>query len=182
MKNSLLLICLLVLQTTVSKAQIENEERVKTSAFLAAKTMDNALVIKDYDKYVEYNHPKVLAQVEGGRSGMVMQVADQVATIEESGNLITAVWPGKPEFVVDTAGEYQCTMQQFMEYRLPEGKVKAETTIIGISQDKGKNWYFLDVAGRKLEDVKELFPTLSSKLVIPPASEPEFTADKSFGN
>lgn len=159
-------------------AQTGNMERQKTAAFMAAKTMDNALVVKDFDKYVEYNHPKVLEQVEGGRSGMVIQVSEQVKGIEESGNYITAVWPQKPEFVVDTAGELQCTMQQFMEYRLPEGKVKAETTIIGISPDKGKTWYFLDVAGRKLDQVKELFPNLSSKLVIPPTHEPEFTADK----
>lgn len=159
-------------------AQIDDLEAAKKSAFLAAKTMDEALMNKHYDDYVVYNHPKVLEQVKGGRAGMSIQIAQQIKDIEESGNIITAVWPKMPEMMIDTAGEWQTTMQQFMEYRLPEGKIKSETTIIGISPDKGKTWYFLDVAGRQLKDLKELFPTLSSQLVIPSAKEAEFTPDK----
>lgn len=158
-----------------ANAQVTNQTEAKKSAFVAAKTMNDALVLKDYDKYVEYNHPKVLEQTPGGRSGMVMQVAKQINDIEESGNYITAIWANMPEVVLDTAGEWQCTLQQFMEYRLPSGKVKAETTIIGISPDKGKAWYFLDVAGRKLEDIKAMFPTLSSKLKVGAPVEPVFT-------
>lgn len=173
---------LLLLYTTAlahnAHAQIDDVEAAKKSAFMAAKTMDEALINKHYDDYVVYNHPKVLEQVKGGRVGMAIQIAQQIKDIEESGNVITAVWPKMPETMIDTAGEWQTSLQQFMEYRLPEGKIKSETTIIGISPDKGKTWYFLDVAGRQLKDLKELFPQLSSQLVIPPAKEAEFTPDK----
>lgn len=170
---------LLGLGTTFSAyAQVEDLEAAKKSAFLAAKTMDEALINRHYDDYVVYNHPKVLEQVEGGRAGMAIQVARQIADIEELGNIITAVWPQMPETVIDTAGEWQTTLQQFMEYRLPDGKIKSETTIIGLSPDKGKTWYFMDAAGRQLKDLKELFPTLSSKLVIPEPKQAQFTPDK----
>lgn len=177
MKRTLLLVCRLALLNT-TYAQIPDMDAAKKSAFVAAKTMDDALVTKNYDKYVEFNHPRVLAQVEGGRSGMVMQVAKQIADIEENGNYITAVWPNMPTVMVDTAGEWQCSMPQFLEYRLPEGKVKTTTTLIGISPDKGKTWYFLDAADKTLDDMKKLFPNLSSKLTIAPAKEPEFFKDK----
>ncbi len=177
MKKLLLLLCTVVLAYNAD-AQVEDMEAAKKSAFLAAKTMDEALINRQYDDYVVYNHPKVLEQVKGGRAGMAIQVAQQIKDIEEAGNTITAVWPKMPEVVLDTAGEWQTTLQQFMEYRLPEGKIKSETTIVGISPDKGKTWYFLDVAGRTLKDLKELFPNLSSRLIIPPAKETEFTPEQ----
>ncbi len=177
MKKLLLLLCMAALAHN-THAQIEDMEAAKKSAFMAAKTMDEALINKHYDDYVVYNHPRVLEQVKGGRAGMAIQIAQQIKDIEEAGNIITAVWPKMPETVIDTAGEWQTAIQQFMEYRLPEGKIKSETTIIGISPDKGKTWYFLDVAGRTLNDLKQLFPAISSQLVIPPAKEAEFTPDK----
>lgn len=176
MKRTLLLALTLVI-TLSANAQIEDMEAAKKAAFHAAKVMDNALVSKHYDDYVSFNHPKVVEQAEGGRSGLVILIAKQITEIEESGNIITAIWPHMPTVVIDTAGEWQCTLDQFMEYRLPEGKVKAETTLIGISPDKGKTWYFLDAAGRNLQDLKTLFPTLSSQLVIQPPAEPIFTPD-----
>lgn len=177
MKKLLLLLCSAGL-TYNSYAQIEDMEAAKKKAFIAAKTMDEALINRQYDDYVVYNHPRVLEQVKGGRAGMAIQIAEQIKDIEEAGNTITAVWPKMPETMFDTAGEWQTTMQQYMEYRLPDGKIKSETTIIGISPDKGKTWYFLDAAGRTLNDLKELFPALSSQLVIPSAKEAEFTPDK----
>jgi len=177
MKRILLLLSAITAGVTVY-AQIDDMEAAKRSAFAAAKTMDEALINKHYDDYAVYNHPKVLQQVQGGRAGMAIQVAKQIQDIEQSGNIITAVWPQMPETVIDTAGEWQTTLQQFMEYRLPEGKIRSETTIIGMSPDKGKTWYFLDVAGRQLNELKELFPTLSSRLVIPAPKEAVFTPDK----
>lgn len=176
MKRTLLLTLTLII-TLSAKAQVEDMEAAKKAAFHAAKVMDNALVSKHYDDYVSFNHPKVVEQAEGGRSGLVIQIAKQITEIEESGNIITAIWPHMPTFIIDTAGEWQCTLDQFMEYRLPEGKVKAETTLIGISPDKGKTWYFLDAAGRTLNDIKTLFPSLSSQLVIKPQKDAVFTPD-----
>lgn len=159
-------------------AQIADQEGAKQSAFAAAKAMDEALIQRRYDDYVSYNHPRVLESIEGGKAGMVKQVANQMAQINESGNIITAVWPQMPSVVIDTAGEWQAAITQYMAYRLPEGKIKATTTIIGISQDQGKQWYFIDAAGRELKQMRELFPTLSSKLKVPKATEPEFTPDE----
>lgn len=178
MMKKILLSAFAAMSGFAGQAQIADMEAAKKSAFLAAKTMDEALINKHYDDYVLYNHPKVVEQIEGGRAGMSIQVAKQIADIEESGNIITAVWPQMPDVVIDTAGEWQTTLQQFMEYRLPEGKIKSETTIIGISPDKGTTWYFVDAAGRQLADMQKLFPTLSSKLVVPPAKEAEFTPAK----
>lgn len=158
-------------------AQVQDQQTAKAAAFSAAKAMDEALINRRYDDYVNYNHPKVLAQVPGGKPEMAAQISKQMIQIQESGNTITAVWPSPPDVVIDTAGEWQAALQQFMTYRLPEGKIKAVTTIIGISPDEGKQWYFVDAAGRTLEQMRELFPTLSSKIKIAKPTDPEFIPD-----
>lgn len=171
----LLLLSLMIIPA--AQAQITDMQAAKMAAFNAAKTMDEALINKQYADYVSYNHPKVLEKVEGGADGLAVQIAKQVADIEANNNIITAIWPNMPTTMIDSAGEWQCTMPQFMEYRLPEGKIKAETTLIGLSPDKGKTWYFIDAAGRTLAQLQELFPNLSSKLVIAEPKEAQFTPD-----
>jgi len=173
-----LIIALAMAGYFAAQAQIADPAAAKKSAFMAAKSMDEAMMNKHYDDYAAFIHPRVLENVEGGRAGMTIQVAQQIKDLEESGNLITAVWPNMPETILDTAGEWQCVLPQYMEYRLPEGKIKATTSLIGLSPDKGKTWYFLDVAGRSLAEMRTLFPNVSSKLVVPPPVDPQFTADK----
>jgi hypothetical protein len=163
--------------TAVANAQITDQETAKKSAFAAAKAMDEALIQHRYDDYSSFNHPTLVAQVEGGRRAMALQLAKQLAEISESGNTITAVWPSPPDVVIDTAGEWQATLQQYMTYRLPEGTIKSVTTIIGMSPDQGKQWYFIDAAGRNLDQMRQIFPKLSSKLKIAKPTEPQFTAD-----
>ncbi|MCB9045065.1 MAG: hypothetical protein H6550_02880 [Chitinophagales bacterium] len=177
MKRTSLIACALAI-CFATQAQIGDVSAAKKSAFLAAKSMDEAMVNKRYDDYAAFIHPRVLENVKGGRAGMTIQVAEQIKELEESGNLLTAVWPNMPENMLDTNGEWQCVLPQYMEYRLPEGKIKATTSLIGLSPDKGKTWYFLDVAERNLAQMRQLFPNLSSKLVIPAAVSPQFTADK----
>lgn len=164
---------------TNTYAQIEDTAKAKMSAFQAAKKMDDALVSKKYDEYVDYNHPKVIAQTEGGHSGLVMQTVKQIKTMEQGGTYITAAWPGKVLSIVDTASEWQCTIPLYMNLRVNSGSISTTTTLIGISPDKGEHWYFVDISagGNTLDGVRKLFPKLSHQLVVLPPSDPEFKAD-----
>lgn len=177
MKATQWLTALAISVSITAQAQITDMAAAKNSAFLAAKRMDEAMVNRHYDDFVAYMHPKVLATTEGGAAGMSIQIGQQVKSIEESGNYITAIYPRMPETVIENNGEWQCTMGQTMEYRLPDGKIKARTTLVGMSPDKGNTWYFIDAAGRTLKDMQTIFPELSNSLVIPPAPQPEYVPD-----
>ena len=174
-----ILFALFLINTSSLYAQIDDTTMAKRAAFQAAKKMDDALVSKKYDEYVAFNHPDVIAKVEGGRSGLVKQTLEQIKTMEQGGTYITAAWPGKVLSIVDTAGEWQCTIPLYMTLRVNSGTISTTTTLVGIAPHKGKQWYFVDVsaAGNTLAGVKKLFPKLSSKLVVLPASEPKFKAD-----
>lgn len=159
-------------------AQVKDMEAARQSAFQAAKKMDEALINKRFDEYVEANHPDVVAKIEGGKAGLVVKMQQQIASLEESGNYITAAWPGQPSSIVDTAGEWQCTIPQYMNIRIPQGTMKTETTLVAMSPDKGGRWYFVDIANAKtMENMREMFPKLSSKLSAPAPVEPQFVPD-----
>jgi hypothetical protein len=55
------------------------------------------------------------------------------------------------------------------------GNLALETTLIAISSDGGKNWYFIDTSVYNVNDLKKAMPDLSPDLVIPPAKPPKFT-------
>lgn len=161
-----------------ANAQVKDMDAAKQGVFQAAKKMDEALINKRFDEYVDANHPDVIAKVDGGRAGFVVQMQQQIETLEKSGNYITAAWPGKPSDIIDTAGEWQCTIPQHMNVRIPGGIMKTETTLIAMSPDKGGKWYFVDIANAKtMEGMRAMFPKLSSRLKAPTPVEPEFVPD-----
>ncbi len=167
---------ILFLFPALAKAQPADMEAAKKQVFLAAKRMNEAFVNKEYYKFSQYSHPDLINKVEGGRGGLIEITKKQVEQMEAADNMITAMWPGKASDIIDTAGEWQCTLPQYMEIRLVNGKLKTHTTIVGISPDKGANWYFVDVANTgNIDGLRELFPNLSSKLNVPPPAESVFT-------
>lgn len=171
-----ILFCFLLLGFTV-QAQPKKYASLKQAVKTAAKNMDAALVRKDYSNFTETTYPKAVEMTEGGMEKMLRDLASQMASIEASGNKIIAAWPGEPSGMIDTAGEVQCTIPQFMRMKVNGGKLVTETTLIGISPDNGKKWYFMDAADRDIEKMRSIFPNLSSKHVLKKSPEPKFEAD-----
>jgi hypothetical protein len=159
-------------------AAVSNGQDAKSNVKAAAKNMGIALVKKDYKSFVKTTYPKVVEGTEGGYEKMVKDLEVQVANMEKEGTAILAAWPGEPSTMVDTAGELQCTIPQKMKLKLPEGTLTTVTTLIGLSPDKGKTWYFMDSADRSLRIMRDMFPNISSRLVIPQSPEPAFVPDK----
>lgn len=145
----------------------------RTKVIAAAKRMDDALVRKDYATFVETTYPAVLEHTEGGKERLATSLTVQVAGMEKSGNKILAAWPGEPSAMVDTAGELQCTIPQFMKLTVDIGTLVTETTLIGLSPDKGNTWYFVDAIDRPLEKIREMLPNISSRLVIKKNPQPK---------
>ena len=105
-------------------------------------------------------------------------MARQVATMEASGTKILDAWPGEPSAVIDTAGEWQCTIPQFMKLQVGGGILTTQTTLLSFSPNKGEKWYFIDATDKPLSQWREVFPNISSKLVLPKPAEPKFEPDE----
>lgn len=170
-----IILAITLLTPIVSTAQ---DTDPKTTAMLAARDMCQALLNQDYYKYVQYTHPTVISMTNGGANQFIANLQRQVASLQGSGSVITKLYPGEPSNIIDTAGELQCTIPQNMVMKIKGGTIETESTIIGVSPDKGSSWYFIDANGKDITMVRYVFPSISSKLVIPAAPAPKFTADK----
>jgi hypothetical protein len=170
------LLCFLLLGFS-AHAQTKNDAVLKRTVKAAAKKMDAALIRKDYSSFTETTYPKAIAMTKGGLEKMLRDLASQMASIEASGNKIISAWPGEPSDMIDTAGETQCTLPQFMRMKVNGGKLITETTLIGITPNKGKTWYFIDAADRDIETIRSMFPNISSRFKLGKSPEPKFEAD-----
>ncbi len=153
-------------------------QKLKPGVKAAAKKMNDALVKKDYRAFVSTTYPRVVESTNGGLDKLEKELESQVKNIESQGTTIMSAWPGEISNIIDTAGEYQCTLPQYMKMKMKEGVLQTETTLFALSPDKGKTWYFIDATEKPLDKWRQLFPNLSSKLVIKPAPEPKFTPNK----
>jgi hypothetical protein len=171
------LLCFLLLSVPAI-AQPSKEATLKQSVKVAAKKMDDALIKKDYLTFTETTYPKAVEMTEGGMEKMLHDLQTQMASIEASGNKIIAAWPGNPSGMIDTAGEIQCTIPQFMRMKVNGGTLTTETTLVGITSNKGQKWYFIDAADRDIEKMRMMFPTLSSKHILKKSPEPKYESSE----
>jgi hypothetical protein len=58
--------------------------------------------------------------------------------------------------------------------RVPGGRIVSQSTLIGISNNGGENWYFIDTSGKDIQTMKRSFSNLSEKLIIPQQVKPIF--------
>lgn len=176
MKNTINKVCLVVVLSCISSYVIAQPalNKFKPVVKAAAKRMNDALVRKDIKTFVKTTHPKVVEMTDGGLAKVQSEIERQIASIEKEGSKILSAWPGEATSIIDTAGEYQCTIPQYMKMQLDNGNLTTQTTLIALSPDKGKTWYFIDMTDKSLAQWRTVFPTLSSKLVIFPQKEPKF--------
>ena len=146
---------------------------IKTQAMDMAK----ALVKKDYNSFSKYLHPGLTAYA-GGRTKLIQQMDTANAVAAKFGAEVKRVLIGNPGEVVKYNKELQATLPQTTEMKTGFGNLTLETTLVAISQDEGKNWYFVDTSIFNVKDLKKSMPNLSPALVIPPAKPPKFTPNQ----
>jgi len=149
------------------------------SAVIKTQAMDmaRALLKKDYATFTRYMHPEILKKA-GGQEKLIEKMDTINARSKEFGAEIKKVVIGNPGPVISYKNELQCVLPQTTEMQTVFGKLELETTLIGISNDGGKTWTFIDTSIYNIKDVKATLPSLSSDLVIPPAKQPKFTPNQ----
>jgi hypothetical protein len=56
--------------------------------------------------------------------------------------------------------------------KVPEGRIVSKATLIAISNNNGKKWYFVDTAGKDFQTMRKTFPNLNEGLIIPEKERP----------
>ena len=162
-----LIICLV---SITASAQYE------TTIKIQAMEMAKAILAKDVEKAVQYLPPK-LVEASGGKA-KVLVVRDSLNKfMQQFGAEIKKITIGNPGKVVLYKDQLQTTLPQITQIRFMQGTVVIESTLIAISEDKGKHWYFIDNNIYRSGKLKDALPGLSPELVIPPMKKPEMIPD-----
>lgn len=128
---------------------------------------------KNYPEYIKYVHPKIVAMM-GGKQKMVTVLKKTMKDMEEKGISFIEMNCGEPSPVISTKATLQCVVPQHIQLKTEGGKLLTTGYLIAISSNNGKTWHFIDSSSKTLEELKETFPDLSSQIVIPERSQPEF--------
>ncbi|MBC7651532.1 MAG: hypothetical protein H7101_07275 [Deinococcales bacterium] len=147
----------------------------------AVKTQANIMVTamkkQDYKTLVKMTYPKAVA-VAGGEAKMLEGMNKGLGQMKTNGISFSNVSVGEPSAIITVGKQLQCTIPDKLEMKMMGGTIGTNSTLIGISDDKGKTWTFIDAVGKDLVTLRKVIPTLSNKLIIPKMQQPQFVADK----
>jgi hypothetical protein len=171
MKNALLLISFLFYN--ISNAQVNiGDSTCHANVEKQAILMANLLVAKDYKEFSKYTYSPILKMM-GGADKMAAYMEKSFKKMEEEeGFSINKVTIDNSSKVIRIKNQIQCTLTQIIEMKHIDGKLIQKSTLVGISNDQGKNWGFIDTHGKNLKELQETLKELSNDLVIPKPEQP----------
>jgi hypothetical protein len=156
--NSYFLICLAQPKESVLKSQ--------------ALDMGKAMVAGDSRSFAKYMLPELITV--GGGTDKVVQMMDSMFTVLEGfGGQVKKITYGNPGKIIKFNKELQTTLPQTTEITSSIADVVLTSTLVAISRDNGKNWYFLDPSMNKAEQLKGKLPPISPEINVPPP-QPKF--------
>ncbi|CAN5547938.1 hypothetical protein BH09BAC4_BH09BAC4_23940 [soil metagenome] len=112
-------------------------------------------------------------QLMGGKDKMMSALKTQMASAEKQGIEWKDIKFSEPSELYTVGKELQCTIVQSLEMKIPTGRLVANATLIGFSENGGKNWVFVDPS-QGLDKLKTVLPNISKKIQLPAKQEPQF--------
>jgi hypothetical protein len=174
MKPLFKIFTLVVLTLSLSRASSQN---LQTNIKIQAMDMARALIKNDFTAFAEFVHPNVIT-LTGGREKLKTNIDSAASAMKQFGVQFKKILIGNPGPIIDYKNQLQSVVPQTTTMQTMMGEMEVETSLIAISMDKGKKWYFIDTNIYKADKIKTVLPDLSPSLVIPPQKEPKFTPQK----
>jgi hypothetical protein len=138
-----------------------------------ANQMGNTFIRGDYHAFAKYNHPKIL-KLMGGENQMIATLTKSINDTRNKGVVFTGIKFDNPTKIIKNKNELQCTIQQHLIANVSNGKMISASTLIAISLNSGKNWYFVDTSNKDMKILKSVLPSISNEIVIPKQGQPQF--------
>lgn len=136
-----------------------------------AVDMGRAMVSQDVETFSKYMHP-ALVQKAGGPAKMREMADTMTRVFKQLGASVNRILFGNPADIVKHKKTLQTTLPQTTYLVTSFADVELESTLVAISMDGGKHWYFIDTNIYRESELRKDLPELSPALVIPPASKP----------
>ena len=138
-----------------------------------AERMGQLLLKKDFKSFMKFTYPKIIDMI-GGQEKMIQIMEKGSIEMESEGTGVLSVNFGDPSEILTEGNELQCTLPEVIEMKVPNGRLVTKSTLIAVSTDSGKNWFFIDTSNKDLQTLRKGLPNLSSELIIPEHQQPTF--------
>jgi hypothetical protein len=152
-------------------------QNLATTIKIQAMDMGDALLKNDFNRFVKYMHPGIVS-FAGGKENMKTKMDTAYSFMNQFGAKVKKYWIGHPSGIVKHKNQLQAVLPQSTTVSTPLGDVVVETSMIVISPDNGKNWWFIDTNVYQEEKLRKMLPDLSPKLVIPARKKPKIIPAK----
>jgi hypothetical protein len=136
-----------------------------------AEETANAFARKDFNTIVDTTYPKVV-EFMGGREKMIPVIEQGVKQAEREGITFVSITVDEPKGIVNVGKRLFGIVPTRLRMRVPEGTLVGESFMIGVSEDGGKKWTFIDGAGADKHRLRALFPSAADKLQLPEKKQP----------
>jgi hypothetical protein len=150
---------------------------IQTTIKTQALDMARALIRNDFNAFSKYIHPAIL-EMAGGREKLKNDMDSANSAMKQFGVQFKKILIGNPGVVISYQNQLQCVVPENTDMLTPMGEINLETSLIAISADQGKNWYFIDTNVYRVDKLKKVLPGLSPGLVIPAQKQPEITPNR----
>jgi len=177
MKQSKSFLFLLIILVLPAATRAQN---LSTAIKVQAMDMGSALMKNDFTTFIKYMHPNIIAYA-GGKEKMKAKMDSAYAAAKLFGVSFKRYSIGSPGEIVKYKDQLQAVLPEITTIKTPLGDLTAETSMIVISPDDGKNWWFIDTNVYRVDKLKSILPDISPDLVIPPQKQPKLVPADSTG-
>lgn len=155
---------------------LPSDSASQSNAVRQATTMANLLLKKDYKGFTAFTYAPII-KMAGGLDKLASYMELSFKGMEGEGFSIANVTVENCSKIIHTEKQLQCTLTEVIELKHTGGRLIQKSTLIGISNDKGITWTFIDTHGETLKKLQETIKELNNDLVIPKQQEPEIISN-----
>jgi hypothetical protein len=170
-------IAFFVLIALTGSATHAGDAEMKAAAKAQANDCAQAYFRQDYDAFAAKMYPKLL-EMSGGKENLIRTLQDGRKQMLAEGGDIRSATIGDVTQLKESHSQEFAIVPETLEISMREGTLTAESYMLGISDDGGKTWTFLDGAGvQKMGDsIRTILPNFPADLALPAPKQPTFVA------
>jgi len=132
-----------------------------------ANQLNDAVLSGDYEKAADLTYPKLI-ELMGGRAKYIATLKRLMIETHSDDARIVSTVSADPTQIIELDSDVYAILPTTMNIKIPEGIVIGESSLIGVSNDHGKNWTFFDAgSGLSHEQLKTLLPAVGDRLKVP---------------
>jgi hypothetical protein len=136
-----------------------------------AERCAKALLDADYKTVAALTHKRAI-DLMGGEQAMIETVKKGMAQMRADNFVFERAIIGAPSNPKPVGGWLVSTVPQEIVIKIPTGRLHQDGHLLGISEDDGKTWVFIDLGPITPELFAKVFPELKDKVSLPAKTKP----------